>query len=72
VHLERGFACGAQYVKNDLKIQRARTVRRCKDIIKMLSRNTNMMPPCNRIYYSKVFFEGLTCFERHTAHHQEL
>ena len=26
---------------------------------------------CNRIYYSKVI-EGSTCFERCTAHHQEL
>jgi hypothetical protein len=28
------------------------------------------MQSCNRIYYSKVT-EGSTCFERHTAHHQE-
>ena len=32
---------------------------------------TNKMTPCNRIYYSNVI-EGSTCFERHTAHHQEL
>jgi hypothetical protein len=36
-----------------------------------LSRNTNNMQLCNRIYYSKVF-KGSKCFERHTAHHQEL
>jgi hypothetical protein len=29
------------------------------------------MQPCNRIYYSK-FIEESTCFEPHTAHHQEL
>ena len=29
------------------------------------------MQPCTRIYYSK-FIKCLTCFERHTAHHQEL
>jgi hypothetical protein len=33
---------------------------------------TNKMQPCNRIYYSKTSIEGSTCFERHTAHHQEL
>jgi len=38
---------------------------------RLLSRNTNKMQLCNRIYYSKVF-KGSTCFERHTAHHQEL
>jgi hypothetical protein len=38
---------------------------------RLLSRNTNKMQLCNRIYYSKVF-EGSACFERHTAHHQEL
>ena len=37
-----------------------------------LNRNTNKMQLCNRIYYSKVFFKGSTCFERHTVHHQEL
>jgi hypothetical protein len=30
------------------------------------------MQPCNRIYYSKKYIKGSTCFERHTAHHQEL
>jgi hypothetical protein len=29
------------------------------------------MQLCDRIYYSKVF-EGSTCFERHTVHHQKL
>jgi len=29
------------------------------------------MQLCNRVYYSKVFLKGSTCFERHTAHHQE-
>jgi len=37
--------------------------------INLLSRNTNKMQFCNRIYYFKVYW---TCFERHTAHHQEL
>jgi len=32
---------------------------------------TNKMQTCNRIYYTK-FIEGSTCFERHTAYHQEL
>ena len=31
----------------------------------------NKMQPCNRIYYSKIY-RGSTCFERHTARHQEL
>jgi len=31
-----------------------------------LSRNTNKMQLCNRIYYSKVT-EGSTCFERHRS-----
>ena len=31
----------------------------------------NKMRPCSRIYYSSVF-NCSTCFERHTAHHQEL
>jgi hypothetical protein len=39
---------------------------------RLLSRNTNKMQLCNRIYYSKVFFKRSTCFEWHTAHHQEL
>jgi len=39
---------------------------------RIVSRNTNKMQLCNRIYYSIVFFKGSTCFERHTAHHQEL
>jgi hypothetical protein len=37
---------------------------------RLLSRNTNMQL-CNRIYYSK-FFEDSTCFEQHTANHQDL
>jgi hypothetical protein len=38
---------------------------------RLFNRNTDKMQLCNGIYYSKVF-EGSTCFERHTAHHQEL
>jgi len=30
-----------------------------------------MIELCNIIYFQK-FTEGSTCFERHTAHHQEL
>jgi hypothetical protein len=36
-----------------------------------ISRNNQQDSPCNRIYYSE-FIEGSTCFEGHTAHHQEL
>jgi hypothetical protein len=36
----------------------------------LLSRNTNKMQCCNRIYYSRVF-KGSTSFVGHTAHHQE-
>jgi hypothetical protein len=37
----------------------------------LLSRNTNKMQLCNRIYYSKGY-KGSTCFERRTVQHQEL
>jgi len=32
----------------------------------------NKMQPCNRIFIIAKFIEGSTCFERHTAHHQEV
>ena len=36
-----------------------------------LSRNTNKMPPFVIEFIIPKFIEGSTCFERHTAHHQE-
>jgi hypothetical protein len=33
---------------------------------------TNMMQPCVIEFIIPTFTEGSTCFERHTAHHQEL
>ena len=40
-------------------------------IVVWLSRNTNKMQLVIEFIIPK-FIEGSTCFERHTAHHQEL
>jgi len=42
-----------------------------EDVVIRLSRNNNKMQVVIEFIIPK-FIEGSTCFERHTAHHQEL
>jgi len=64
---ENIFMPRRNWARYDLKFDTHGSVHR-----RLLSRNTNKMQLCNRIYYSEVFLKAQHVSSGHTAHHQEL
>jgi hypothetical protein len=68
---QRNGFCGEEMQSSCLKKDDSHNTHCASKRLCALSRNTNKMQLVTEFIIPKLI-EGSTCFERHTAHHQEL